>query len=261
MRIITILCGVTLGLIWNSPAEIQEESYNYDESKVPPYTLPDPLLTSSGSRITHKETWRRLRRVEILKLFETHVYGRSPGRPRTTAHKVLVDPSALGGLATRKQVSIFFKNDKTGPSINLLIYLLNSEKEAVPAFLGLNFNANHSIHTDPGITLSDQWMRPSKEEGIVVDNRATEASRGVSASRWPVEKILARGYALATAYYGDIDPDFDDGFQNGVHPLFYEGTQSQRIPDGQPLSHFPITESMLVASSLRSVPPWLAYRT
>ena len=252
MRIITILCGVTLGLIWNSPAEIQEESYNYDESKVPPYTLPDPLLTSSGSRITHKETWRRLRRVEILKLFETHVYGRSPGRPRTTAHKVLVDPSALGGLATRKQVSIFFKNDKTGPSINLLIYLLNSEKEAVPAFLGLNFNANHSIHTDPGITLSDQWMRPSKEEGIVVDNRATEASRGVSASRWPVEKILARGYALATAYYGDIDPDFDDGLQNGVHPLFYEGTQSQRIPDGQPLSHFPITESMLVASSLRS---------
>ena len=200
MRIITILCGVTLGLIWNSPAEIQEESYNYDESKVPPYTLPDPLLTSSGSRITHKETWRRLRRVEILKLFETHVYGRSPGRPRTTAHKVLVDPSALGGLATRKQVSIFFKNDKTGPSINLLIYLLNSEKEAVPAFLGLNFNANHSIHTDPGITLSDQWMRPSKEEGIVVDNR-------------------------------DIDPDFDDGFQNGVHPLFYEGTQSQLAPD------------------------------
>lgn len=231
VRLITIFCGVTLGLIWTLPAGVEEDTHNYDESKVPAYSLPDPLLASNGSKITHKETWRRLRRVEILKLFETHVYGRSPGRPRTTAYKESVDPSALGGKATRKQISIFFKDDKTGPSINLLIYLPNSEKEPVAAFLGLNFNGNHSIHPDPGIMLSDQWMRASKEEGMVVDNRATEASRGSSASRWPVEKILARGYTLVTAYYGDIDPDFDDGFQNGVHPLFYEGTQSEPAPD------------------------------
>ena len=100
-------------------------------------------------------------------------------------------------------------------------------KGPVPVFLTLNFYGNHTIHADPDIRLNTRsWMRDNAQFGVV-DHRATEKSRGVRISRWPVEKILARGYGLAAIYYGDIDPDFHDEFENGVHPLFddHEGAR------------------------------------
>ena len=114
--------------------------------------------------------------------------------------------------------------------MDLLLYTPNNRALPAPAFLGLNFYGNHSIHRDPGITLSTQWMR-ANEGQAVAGNRATEASRGLGARTWPLERILARGYALATAYYGDLDPDFDDGFHNGVHALYPVAAGGQRMGD------------------------------
>lgn len=204
---------------------------NYDESKVPKYVLPDPLVTCDGRRVTDAATWRATRRPELLRLFEQHVYGKSPGRPKDmTFHVDSVATDALDGKATRKQVSIRLGAGADAPTIHLLLYVPNGAKRPAPAFLGLNFGGNHAIHKDPAIVLSKAWMRDSPKYGVK-NHRATEASRGKAASRWPVEKILQRGYALATAYYGDIDPDFDDGFQNGVHPLFYKKGQRKPGPD------------------------------
>ncbi len=205
----------------------QAPKANYDESKVPAYTLPDPLVLANGKRVTTAAQWKKQRRPELLELFTTQVYGRAPGRPKGQRFEVTsVDASALGGTARRKLVTARFTKD--GPPLYILIYLPANAKGRVPVFVGLNFTGNHSVENDPGVPISTQWMRSGPE---VVDHRATEATRGRSASRWQVPLILKRGYGLVTAYYGDLDPDFDDGFQNGVQPLFYKPGQSRPAPD------------------------------
>src|ERR671921_353563 len=79
---------------------------NYDESKVPAYTLPDPLITSKGKKVTEPRAWQN-RREEIVNLFRHHVYGVSPGRPRDMRFEVRsVDKNALNGMATRKEVRV-----------------------------------------------------------------------------------------------------------------------------------------------------------
>lgn len=198
----------------------QPRGANYDEAKVPPYTLPDPLRLASGQRVAGARAWRNQRRPEILELFRAEVYGRSPGRPPRMKFKTTSsDPKALGGKATRQEVSVLFTGEESGPKMDILIYLPNGAKRPAPAFVGLNFAGNHAIHSDPGITLSTRWMRPDREKAIV-NNRANESSRGSAASRWAVEKILERGYALATIYYGDLEPDFAEGHRHGVRAVF-----------------------------------------
>jgi hypothetical protein len=210
--------------------QAQPADANYDEEAVPEYTLPDPFVALSGAIVSTVEVWNEQRRPEILKLFETHVYGRSPGKPDgMTFETVSVDEKALGGTAVRKQVTVLFTGKKDGPKMDILMYLPVS-RSAVPLFVGLNFQGNHAIHPDPGIKIPEGWMR-ERNDGSVVDHRATEEGRGVASSRWPVEKILERGYGLATIYYGDIDPDFDDGFQNGVHPISYKQGQTKPAAD------------------------------
>ena len=219
---------VLLAAVLGPPASAQKFEPNYDEAKAPQYTLPDPLVTAGGARVAGAEAWFQQRRPEILRLFETHVYGRTPaGRPPNMTFEVTsVDRRALGGKAVRKEVTVLFTGAQSGPRMHILIYLPAGARRPAPVFLGLNFAGNQSIHSDPGITLSTAWMRNSPADGIE-NNRATERSRGARAQRWAVEKILERGYALATIYYGDLDPDFDDGFRNGVHPLFYKPGQSR----------------------------------
>jgi (4-O-methyl)-D-glucuronate---lignin esterase len=187
MKLTAALVGVALSLTLLPAAGALSQAppeANEDESKVPPYTLPDPLVLADGRKVSDARTWTGKRRPELLRLFETHVYGRTPaGGPRPRFEVVKTDPSALGGRATRKDVAIVFGDGPAARRTELLLYLPNAAKAPAPVFLGLNFQRNDAV-------------------------------------KWPVETIVERGYGVASAYYGDLFPDRADGASESVLTLF-----------------------------------------
>ena len=191
---------------------------NYDEAKVPPYTLADPLIFKNGLPVNNSNEWKK-RRAEILSLFENEIYGKTPtGKPRISAVVLSENKNACNGKAIRREVQLTMKMNGEELLLNVLLYLPKSGNRS-PLFLGCNFNGNHTVSDDPAIKISTSWVANNAAKGITA-NKSNESLRGSDASAWPIEEIIARGYGIATVYYGDIDPDFDDGFKNGVHGLF-----------------------------------------
>lgn len=166
--------------------------------------------------------WKKVHRPAIMDFFLTDVYGHYPQKQVTPRFELLEQSDkALGGKAVRKQVAIHL--DGMDTPILLLIYQPAGVKGKVPAFVGMNFKGNHQVNIDPEIIISDNAPK-GKDLG-------TDAPRGAASSRWPLEEIVGAGYAVATIYRGDVDPDHDDGFKNGVHPLFYRAGQTK--PDAE----------------------------
>ena len=213
-----VYCSLVLVVLVTMPLHVlYANKINYDESQVPQYVLPDPLVMNDGTRVLDKAQWQKKRRNEILDMFKEHVYGAMPpSRDWAHVERYSLVKDALNGKARILQETLFFHKDLTGPKVEVCVFLpiKPADSNGYPAFLALNFFGNHTIHSDPIIR---------KYEGYTW--RTYEA--GGRDSFWNVEKIVSRGYALITACYSDFDPDYHHGearttFHDGVHPLFPE---------------------------------------
>ncbi len=212
---------ITILVLAISPGMLAQE-INYGESRVPDYELPELLVVYCGKEVRSSVAWEMVRRQEIMKHFEKLVYGQPPrGEFELEVVRTEDYTPALQGRAVRKQVELKVARNGKSQSMDLLIYLPAGADGPVPLFLGFNFYGNHTIIKDTALWIPGSWVRNIPDFDIL-DNRATEYSRGLRNYRWPVDRILSRGYGLAVLYYGDIDPDYDDGYQNGVHALYPE---------------------------------------
>ncbi len=210
-------------LLASTTTYAQRDTYIRNEKEIPEYKLPELLKSYSGKKIKSIKKWEKRRRPELIKVFKQEIYGEVP--ENLQIKEVIVnekDGIAFNGIATRKQIELVFENEGKELRAEILIYLPKNKANA-PLFLGYNFYGNHTIADDVDIRLTESWVRDNPSLGII-HNQITEQSRGVRTNRWPVEKIIKAGYGLATIYYGDIDPDWNN-FDDGIQSLLYEKGQ------------------------------------
>jgi hypothetical protein len=195
-----------------SPAVVEAASKrsreaNFVEAKVPPYTLPDPLVAADGSRVK-RETWPA-RRAEILELFREHVYGRAPvGRPDNIALKSLEeDAGDLDGRATRRLVEISFDTPHAGRfRFPVQLYLPNRAVKPLPVIVLLQFEGL----TDPitplvvdrgyGLAIVDRRALAADDKATFRDAvinaysgeepLAADAWRAIAAWAWGASRVV-----------------------------------------------------------------------
>src|SRR5262249_2144904 len=152
---------------------------NYNEAKVPSYTLPDPLVFADGRRVLDARQWLADRRSELIRIYETEIYGRVPASAPAVKWKVTAtDPHARGGTAMMKAVAGVFGPSDRGFRINLTEYTPVKATRPVPMILLVNFGGG----TAPG---SARGPVPMGDPPVAAE-------------------ILEHGWGYATIRYQDI---------------------------------------------------------
>ena len=155
---------------------------NYDEAKAGAYTLPDPLKMSDGSAVRDAKAWAK-RRAELVRLYETQIYGRTPANTPKVAWQIAeTDPKARDGASIRKRV--VGTVGSSAQTINVTLHTPAAAAKPVPVILLINFGGG-----------------PPAPAGTVARGPGVPQDPPVAA------EILARGWGYATVGYADIQPD------------------------------------------------------
>ena len=185
---------------------------NYDESKVPDYTLPPVLTSFDGQIINTVETWEKTRRPEIIKFFEQNIFGETPRplSPIQKSFKVLSENRNLfDGSCTRKDVEITFQNRVGSVAMPLVLFAPNNAKGKVPVIL----LANGSDIRRKNLALDDSQRFGSTRNGI------------------PLHQLMMRGIGVATVDYqafGKDNKDPEGKVTGGIIDLFMKPGQESR---------------------------------
>ena len=176
--------------------ESRRGQFNYDESRIPKYTLPDPLVASDGSKIAKADDWNNGRRDELMELFRSKVYGRRPEIEyfvRFEQSEVL--ENAFDGAATGRSIEAIVTIADRSFSFPIVVFVPKKRKQAVPAVV--HINNRYFIPLEKAASENDPF--------------------------WPARAIIERGYATASFHTSNVDPDKKDGYADGIRAFFANG--------------------------------------
>ncbi len=188
-----------------------ESAVIYNESQVPFYELPDPLVTIEGNRITTQEEWLNIRRPQIMGMFASTIYGRvpEPETPIEVDYEMLSeDNEFFDGRATRKLILATYSNRRGLIQMHIALFTPNHIKKPVPILLRLGFG-------------------DADGENIEMENIQ---SYGKLRNGTPLIDFFDKGFGVACIKGGEVIAD-EIGFRKSVHQLYYCGKQSMPRAD------------------------------
>lgn len=193
---------------WSANPELVETTskrrsqFNYVESKVPKYTLPNPLVSSNGDAVTNSAAWQSTRRNELMDLFRNQVYGRRPSTKYSIRfEKTGEQLQAFDGAATGRSMKAIIKIDDRTFSFPFVVFIpnktqrSNEDRRPVPAVV--HINNRYFIPMEIAISKRDPF--------------------------WPAKTLIEQGYATASFHTSDVDPDKMDGYSGGIRSFFAKG--------------------------------------
>lgn len=190
-----------------------------------------PLLTNSDERCVRSyvlpelrsdtlEAWKKEKET-VRAFFDHKVYGTMPKEKPQASVKILEEGEAFGDSAVRKQIALTLSRAGKSLTLQLLMYL---PKKTPPrqTLLAYNLEGNHTVIDDQAVIPSTVYAK--RLPGVVRRFKERDRGRKIKKEHLPIERLVKKGVAVITLYYGDVDPDYDDGFENGAHALYPELT-------------------------------------
>jgi len=189
---------------------------NVDESKVPQYSLPDPLALKNGQKVTTAAMWWQLRRPEIVEDFDREIYGRAPANtPKVNWEVTSTTKEAVGDVAVVTKKLVGHVDNSAYPLITVDIQLTLT----TPA------NATGAVPVMMEFGIAPEILAAIKK-------RFTEAQWAAFNGNGPPwqQLVLAEGWGYAILIPSSVQADNGEGLTQGIVGLVNKG-QPRKLDD------------------------------